>query len=851
MGKTNHKKDKKKKGSSGKKARAKAKLERHWGETVNEDDIQKNKIRKGKSRFMTSIQKKNNPTIHNHTILEDTVPTTSTNLYQDTTTSDDESISLSENENELEIDNNPLNLLLNRIQPLSKKQTRKNYKTMSMAISDDDDDSSSDEEEEEDNEMEQDTIIANNNVVDVDNDTNVLDEFTKQIINEENHPNDEEEKKESKETMSTTKVLDTFGSHFQREPFSETSTNEHLLKIRGTKHTKIEFTLSLDVIQMKNDNNDSTSTVTSIDYLKSLRPTLLRHWSKFNQLAIHQNADSSMMNNNKNNHHHHKAVLSCLQSLLLPSMLTYMDMQLPIKTRENHQAIQNITILHLLHHVLTSRSRVSKHNTTLDSNKNNCEKESLMIYRDQGYTRPKVLILLPTRGTCHSFVQRMVSLLGGHDDNDTATVFVDNYDRFQDDFSPQMTEEEKHNDDNDRYRKSVLKSKGKDWQELFGDDVNSDDEFKVGISLTSNASSFHQPKKKKNNSNKKGISMKLYSEFYKSDIIIASPLGLKLACTSKGGEEGDNDDDDNGGDNEDVDFLSSIEICIVDHCDVMLMQNWDHVVSSLESLNQQPSKINKDTDYSRVRNYLLAGQAAYWKQLIMISSFADPNIQSTFKRHSTSYQGCIKMRRKIPTTEDASMSQVLLYQLKQVFTRIQCDSVSSQTKDRLSFFTDKVLPKLRQMKQKHTLIYVPSYFDFIALRNYLLKKEIEFVSVTEYARVSEVGRGRARFLQGRKPIMLYTGRAHYFLRHAIKGAKHVIFFGLPEHAEFYPKIINNITTVTTNDGEEEEQQQQISHDPSCLVLFTKYEAHALERIVGTSHCNQMIKSDKSTFVFRS
>ena len=244
----------------------------------------------------------------------------------------------------------------------------------------------------------------------------------------------------------------------------------------------------------------------------------------------------------------------------------------------------------------------------------------------------------------------------------------------------------------------------------------------------------------------------------------------------------------------------------------------------------------------------MAGQAANWKQLIMISSFADPNIQSTFKHHSTSYKGCFKMRRKIPTTQDASMSQVLLYQLKQVFIRIQCESLSSQTKDRLSYFADKVLPKLRQMKQKHTLIYIPSYFDFIALRNYLLKKELQFVSVTEYARVSEVSRGRARFLQGRKPIMLYTGRAHYFLRHGIKGAKHVIFFGLPEHADFYPKILNNITTTNAN---EEKEQQTTSHDPSCLVLFTKYEAHALERIVGTSHCNQMIKSDKSTFVFRS
>ena len=228
------------------------------------------------------------------------------------------------------------------------------------------------------------------------------------------------------------------------------------------------------------------------------------------------------------------------------------------------------------------------------------------------YTRPKVLILLPTRGTRHSFVQRMVSLLrrnNNDNNNNNDTVVVDNYDRFQHDFGPSELEGEEENNDDDRNRKSVLKSKGKDWQELFGDDSNSDDKFKIGISLTTNSSSFHHPqqptKKKKNNKNKKGISLKLYSEFYKSDIIIASPLGLKLACSSSNNNNEEEDNDNSGGDHnkEDVDFLSSIEICIVDHSDVLLMQNWDHVVSSLESLNQQPSKINKDTDYSRVRNY--------------------------------------------------------------------------------------------------------------------------------------------------------------------------------------------------------------------------------------------------------
>jgi U3 small nucleolar RNA-associated protein 25 len=155
------------------------------------------------------------------------------------------------------------------------------------------------------------------------------------------------------------------------------------------------------------------------------------------------------------------------------------------------------------------------------------------------------------------------------------------------------------------------------------------------------------------------------------------------------------------------------------------------------------------------------------------------------------------------------------------------------------------------------MIFIPSYFDFVSLRNALLKRHqdlngigcIDFVSITEYARGTEVNRGRARFLQGRKAVLLYTGRAHFFLRHAIKGARHIIFFGLPEYSDFYSELVNGLEDDLKSNEQGIDESSSLSS--SCTVLFTKYESHALERIVGSSNCSRMVKGDKSTFVFSS
>lgn len=66
--------------------------------------------------------------------------------------------------------------------------------------------------------------------------------------------------------------------------------------------------------------------------------------------------------------------------------------------------------------------------------------------------------------------------------------------------------------------------------------------------------------------------VRLYSDFYQSDIIVASPLGL---ATRLGEAPAEGDDDASG--SGPADFLSSIEVAVVARADVMAMQNWAHV----------------------------------------------------------------------------------------------------------------------------------------------------------------------------------------------------------------------------------------------------------------------------------
>jgi U3 small nucleolar RNA-associated protein 25 len=769
----------KKKGPKGKKARAAAKLQRQWGEEVDENEVRMAKFRKGKSRLLGNAKSriKSQPS---RTHFSDA---NMLNYESNVTQVEDE---LSSEDSDYSFDDSVSKGNDRFLKKISKITKSRHVKSIESHLSDDEisyDDSNS---------MEKD-------------DASHLEIDDKDHVEEEIMNFDLDQLSPVGENL--------YHSHFGMDPLPEDSGDSKQCQVM--KKILSPGLHENFLVRLSADAKERLNSTSAVDIFSHVDKSLAQNWSKMNAKAWRMNSGHSGSSSERN------MLFSDLQTALYPAVGSYCDCLITCTTRDNNDAIQNLMILHIVNHVLSANQYITSHNNRIRELEKRGEDVDSEDFRDQGYTRGKVLVLLPTKSSAHQFIKRMIEFLGEGN-------IVQNNERFETEYGPDPVGDV--DDEATRKLRHFQKSKGPDWYELFSDEVKSDDEFKIGISF-SNAKDRENKKKKKE---QKDLNIKLYSEFYHSDIIIASPLGLKLATT--------NNEEDDG----DADFLSSIEVCLVNRTDVLLMQNFDHVVGILGRLNQQPTK-SSGIDFSRVRNYLLSGQAARWRQLIMISRFSDPHLISSFNRHSKSIKGKLTVRKRV-SPDDASICDVMT-KVRQVFQRVNCDSFLTQGDARVKYFSDVILPQLMQTKQKSTLVYIPSYFDFLAVRNVMLKHDVaskHFVSVTEYARNTEVSRGRHRFLQGRKRIMLYTGRAHFFLRHKIKGAKHLIMFGLPEYPEFYPELLNMLSTE--NQGDEEDG---LDMPLSCLSLFSKYDAQCLERIVGTKHSERMIKGEKRTFLFNS
>ena len=467
----------------------------------------------------------------------------------------------------------------------------------------------------------------------------------------------------------------------------------------------------------------------------------------------------------------------------------YEDVCFPSRTCENAHALRQVACIHTLNHLLKTRDRIIKNNGWLSKNSSEADIE----VRDQGFTRPKALILLPTRQACVRYADILISLYNPEQQ--------ENKKRFQDSFSSPAGD--------------LADNKPDDFRELF--EGNDDDLFRLGIKFTRKT-------------------VKFFSKFYNSDIILASPLGLRMAMG-----KGENK-------TADYDFLSSIEILLLDQADALYMQNWEHVEFIIDHMGLQPREAH-GCDFSRVRHWYLDGNAKFVRQTIALSSYNFAQLNQLFTSSMSNFAGKHKMAQ-----ETEGMIAQLSIMPKQTFSRFRFGNVKNEPDERFKYFTQAVLPKATQETKSSTdqlglLVFVPAYADFLRVRNYMAAapdlQDVSFGAISEYTPVKDVARARTHFLSGRHSILLYTERVHHFRRYHLKGAKRIVMYALPETPTFYKELVEGFLSSSLAVGKVSLRELDVK------VLFSRLDVLKIERTVGSERYQSLLNEDGDTFDFVS
>lgn len=481
------------------------------------------------------------------------------------------------------------------------------------------------------------------------------------------------------------------------------------------------------------------------------------------ELSLHKQLKTTVKNVNS------------LQLEILSIITRYHDFNYPERNFENAEELRYCYCLHAINHVLKSRDIVVENNNKKDENEDNM--------RDQGLTRPKVLILVPFKDSAYKIINMMISLLSPKENFN-----VVHKNRFVEEFTGGELSMPKKN------------PKPEDFEKTFVGNI--DDAFRIGMAVTKS-------------------SLKLYENFYNSDMIIASPLGLRMII----GAEGES--------SRDYDFLSSIEILIFDQSEIFLMQNWDHILHIMNHFHLQPKEAH-DTDLQRVRSWSINGQSKHYRQTIMYSSCKLPNLMAILKNRCSNYGGFVSVVNPIIT---GSISHVVC-NLKQFYHKLNSKTPTESIKERFEYFKNKILKNLRTDNEKHVLIYVPSYFDYVCIRNYLKTEDYSFVQINEYTKSGKVARARDLFYHGECQILLYSERYHFYNRTKIRGIENIVFYQLPTIARFYSELCNSITD---NDN----------YVRNITVLYSPFDACMLTSVVGTQRALHMLSSEQKTHMFFS
>ncbi|TFK18290.1 digestive organ expansion factor [Coprinopsis marcescibilis] len=467
-----------------------------------------------------------------------------------------------------------------------------------------------------------------------------------------------------------------------------------------------------------------------------------------------------------------------LQNDVLSALCSRKDLYLSSAPVESRQATRQAIALHALNHISKKRRRVLKNNERIaHSTKSKPDAPPPEDVQDQGFTRPSILILLPFRNSALDWFHAITS------HTPSPEFQIENNSRF-------LAEYDLPAGVVDRLASADPGTYPFDHVETFKGNV--DDNFRMGIKMTRKT-------------------VKPFTEFYGCDLIIASPLGLRRSIEKE----------------KNADYLSSIEIMVVDQMDALTMQNWEHVKFVLSHLNKLP-KESHDTDFSRIKPWYLDGLAPYLRQTVLLSAFETPETRALYNNELKNVAGKVRTEKRwqpvqIPAGIDPN------------FVHFDCTSPQDEADRRFNYFTSQVLPTVMKsaVQSTNTVIFVPSSFDFIQVHNHFRKSPgVTFTVLSEYSSNADISRARLSFFKGEKNFLLISERFHFYKRYKIRGIRNLIFYGLPDHPQYFSEFLSY---PFLDDGVE-------PSDVTCRAMFSKYDWFRLERVAGTEAALELVKS---------
>ncbi|KAL3625180.1 hypothetical protein CASFOL_030634 [Castilleja foliolosa] len=248
-------------------------------------------------------------------------------------------------------------------------------------------------------------------------------------------------------------ILSTFDNHLS---YKLASTDiDHLM----TK--KWRYTWKMPALNMSSCNWRGTGTCSikdlDVNVSYGLKPRLYKHW-----LENYKASGGSDFHQSKQR-----------------SFFSLCNRPFYLKGLEEDSNIMDAYLMHSLNHIFRSRDLIAKNERKLSKTPESLEGESVDGDQclDRGFTRPKVLILLPLAGIARRVVKRLIQLTPSkHKAN------VENLERFYDEFGSGITEDN-NDEDESEIQKSKKSAKPSDFQALLGRD-NNNDHFIIGVKYT-------------------------------------------------------------------------------------------------------------------------------------------------------------------------------------------------------------------------------------------------------------------------------------------------------------------------------------------------------------------------------